>query len=183
MDKVLDSAILSSANKRKGILAIGAHPDDIELGCGASLARLAQKGIYIATVVMTTGNSGVDGIIDRHEESRNALKILGCHQTIHLNFADTRAHLQLNDMISALENIIKNQIPSDVEIIRVYTMHDADRHQDHLAVYQASMVACRAIPQILGYETLSTWLSFMPQVFESVKEEYFSLKLTALKKH
>lgn len=103
MDKVLDSALLSSANKRKGILAIGAHPDDIELGCGASLARLAQKGIYIAAVVMTTGNSGTDGIIDRHEESRNALKILGCHQTIHLNFADTRAHLQLNDMISALE--------------------------------------------------------------------------------
>lgn len=110
MDKVLDSALLSSANKRKGILAIGAHPDDIELGCGASLARLAQKGIYIAAVVMTTGNSGTDGIIDRHEESRNALKILGCHQTIHLNFADTRAHLQLNDMISALEDIIKNQI-------------------------------------------------------------------------
>lgn len=133
MDKVLDSALLSSANKRKGILAIGAHPDDIELGCGASLARLAQKGIYIAAVVMTTGNSGTDGIIDRHEESRNALKILGCHQTIHLNFADTRAHLQLNDMISALEDIIKNQIPSDVEIMRVYTMHDADRHQDHLA--------------------------------------------------
>ncbi|MEK9054961.1 hypothetical protein P2S09_22890, partial [Escherichia coli] len=50
MDKVLDSALLSSANKRKGILAIGAHPDDIELGCGASLARLAQKGIYIAAV-------------------------------------------------------------------------------------------------------------------------------------
>ena len=133
MDKVLDSALLSSANKRKGILAIGAHPDDIELGCGASLARLAQKGIYIAAVVMTTGNSGTDGIIDRHEESRNALKILGCHQTIHLNFADTRAHLQLNDMISALEDIIKNQIPSDVEIMRVYTMHDADRHQDHSA--------------------------------------------------
>ncbi len=129
---------------------------------------------------MTTGNSGVDGIIDRHEESRNALKILGCHQTIHLNFADTRAHLQLNDMISATENIIKNQIPSDVEIIRVYTMHDADRHQDHLAVYQASMVACRAIPQILGYETPSTAFIYASG-FESVKEEYFSLKLTALK--
>ncbi len=133
---------------------------------------------------MTTGKSGTDGIINRHEESRNALKIyLGCHQTIHLNFADTRAHLQLNDMISALEDIIKNQIPSDVEIMRVYTMHDADRHQDNLAVYQASMVACRTIPQILGYETPSTWLSFMPQVFESVKEEYFTVKLAALKKH
>ncbi len=86
-------------------------------------------------------------------------------------------------MISALEDIIKNQIPSDVEIIRVYTMRDADRHQDHLAVYQASMVARRTIPQILGYETLKTWLSFMPQVFESVKEEYFTVKLAALKKH
>ncbi len=67
--------------------------------------------------------------------------------------------------------------------MRVYTMHDADRHQDHLAVYQASMVACRTIPQILGYETPSTRLSFMPQVFESVKEEYFTVKLAALKKH
>ena len=81
------------------------------------------------------------------------------------------------------EEFIEYQIPSDVEIMRVYTMHDADRHQDHLAVYQASMVACRTIPQILGYETPSTWLSFMPQVFESVKEEYFTVKLAALKKH
>lgn len=46
MDKVLDSALLSSANKRKGILAIGAHPDDIELGCGASLARLRKRNLY-----------------------------------------------------------------------------------------------------------------------------------------
>lgn len=51
MDKVLDSALLSSANKRKGILAIGAHPDDIELGCGASLARLAQKGIQVMPLI------------------------------------------------------------------------------------------------------------------------------------
>ncbi|HDL7647726.1 TPA: PIG-L family deacetylase [Yersinia enterocolitica] len=181
MDKVLNS--MSQSKKRKGILAIGAHPDDIELGCGASLARLARSGIYISAVVMTPGKSGASELIDRHQESREALKLLGCQQTIHLNFADTRAHLHLNDMISALEHVIQHQIPSDVEIERVYTMHNADRHQDHMAVYQASMVACRTIPQILGYETPSTWLSFMPQVFESVKEEYFNLKLEALSKH
>ncbi len=174
---------MSQSKKRKGILAIGAHPDDIELGCGASLARLARSGIYISAVVMTPGKSGASELIDRHQESREALKLLGCQQTIHLNFADTRAHLHLNDMISALEHVIQHQIPSDVEIERVYTMHNADRHQDHVAVYQASMVACRTIPQILGYETPSTWLSFMPQVFESVKEEYFNLKLEALSKH
>lgn len=183
MDKVLNYSHLSSSIKRKGVIAIGAHPDDIELGCGASLARLAKNGIYIIAVVMTAGNSGASNIIDRHQESREALKILGCQQTIHLNFADTRAHMQLNDMISALEEIINTQIPSDIEIMRVYTMHDVDRHQDHLAVYQASMVACRTIPQILGYETPSTWLSFMPQVFESVEDEFFSIKLAALSKH
>lgn len=183
MDKVLNYSHPSSSIKRKGVIAIGAHPDDIELGCGASLARLAKNGIYIIAVVMTAGNSGASNIIDRHQESREALKILGCQQTIHLNFADTRAHMQLNDMISALEEIINTQIPSDIEIMRVYTMHDIDRHQDHLAVYQASMVACRTIPQILGYETPSTWLSFMPQVFESVEDEFFSIKLAALSKH
>ena len=92
LDKFLTSALHSSEKKRKGILAIGAHPDDIELGCGASLARLAKKGIYIAAVVMTSGDSGVNDIIDRHEESREALMMLGCAQTIHLNFADIRTH-------------------------------------------------------------------------------------------
>ncbi|MBB7356174.1 PIG-L deacetylase family protein [Escherichia coli] len=167
----------------KGVLAIGAHPDDIELGCGASLARLARDGVYIIAVVMTSGKSGADKLIDRHQESREALKILGCQQTIHLDFDDTRTYLQLDGMIRALEDIIHYDIPSEVEIKRVYTMHNADRHQDHTAVYQASMVACRSIPQILGYETPSTWLSFMPQVFELVGEDDFHLKLKALSKH
>lgn len=181
---MLKSVLLpQSIKKRKGILAIGAHPDDIELGCGASLARLAKNGVYITAVVMTPGNSGADELIDRHQESREALKILGCQKTIHLDFADTRAHLELNGMIRALEDIIHHEIPSEVEIRRVYTMHNADRHQDHRAVYQASMVACRSIPQILGYETPSTWLSFMPQVFELVGEDDFNLKLKALSKH
>mgnify|MGYP000778569407 CR=1 FL=1 len=85
VDKVLDSAILSSANKRKGILAIGAHPDDIELGCGASLARLAQKGIYIATVVMTTGNSGVDGIMAKTSSQMFPIRLLVSSSNSHQN--------------------------------------------------------------------------------------------------
>lgn len=174
---------LSSYTRKVGVLAIGAHPDDIELGCGASLARLAKQGVYIAAVVMTSGKYGTSELIDRRQESYNALTILGCKKVIHFDFTDTQTYLQLNDMISTLENVIKHEIPHDVEIIRVYTMHDADRHQDHIAVYQASMVACRSIPQILGYETPSTWLSFMPQVFESVEEDNFNLKLSALSKH
>lgn len=182
MDKIISSAF-PSVEKRQGILAIGAHPDDIELGCGASLARLAKKGIYVTAVVMTSGEEESAKNSDRYHESSEALKILGCQKIIHLNFSQTRTYMQLNDMITALEDVIARQIPSEVEIMRVYTMHDIDRHEEHLAVYQASMIACRDIPQIFGYETPGTWLSFIPQVFESVDEEYFTLKLAALKKH
>lgn len=130
---------------------------------------------------MTTGNSGTDGIIDRHEESRNALKILGCHQTIHLNFADTRAHLQLNDMISALEDIIKKS--------------NSFWCWNHAGIYHAW---CR--PPSGSSRCLSSFNGCLPHYstnsrlrnpkllafiyasgFESVKEEYFTVKLAALK--
>ena len=173
----------SEYRKRKGVLAIGAHPDDIELGCGATLAHLVRKGLYVVAVVMTSGQAGAAASVDRHEESRHALKILGCQQIIHLSYPDTCAHTELNNMISTLEDILKNRSPPDVDIIRVYTMHAADRHQDHVAVYKASVVACRSVPQILGYETPSVWISFMPQVFGAVDEECFSIKLAALREH
>ncbi|HFF9377242.1 TPA: PIG-L deacetylase family protein, partial [Escherichia coli] len=118
-----------------------------------------------------------------YEESREALKILGCNKIINLDFNDTKLYLQLKEMIDSLERILATEIPSDVEIMRVYTMHNADRHQDHVAVYQASMVACRHIPQILGYETPSTWISFSPQVFEPLEENHFEKKISALSKH
>lgn len=132
---------------------------------------------------MTPGQSGTSENINRFNESREALNIIGCQQIFHLNFEDTRTYLYLNDMIHALEDIIYNKTPDGIEIVRAYTMHNADRHQDHMAVYQASMVSCRGIPQILGYETPSTFLSFVPQVFESIEEEDFELKIKALSKH
>ncbi|WP_410007999.1 PIG-L deacetylase family protein, partial [Escherichia coli] len=46
----------TSSGKRTGILAIGAHPDDIELGCGASLSYYSNEKVYIISVVMTPGS-------------------------------------------------------------------------------------------------------------------------------
>ncbi|WP_194206262.1 PIG-L deacetylase family protein [Superficieibacter sp. 1612_C1] len=168
---------------QKGILAIGAHPDDIELGCGASLARLIAEGYYVIAVVMTAGTSGCNKDVDRHNESKMALSFLGCQQIVHLDFEDTRTSQQLDEMIKALEDVIKHRFPPQVRLIRAYTMHDNDRHQDHRAVHKASIVACRNIPQILGYETPSTWLTFIPQVFENVSEEKFTKKVQAISLH
>ncbi|GAB0633684.1 hypothetical protein DZ11F45_48210 [Escherichia coli] len=165
---------------QKGIIAIGAHPDDIELGCGASLARLINDGYHVVAVVMTQGTAGCDDNINRHDESRNSLQSLGCQQIFHLHFEDTQTQYHIDRMIKSLEDIIFKHIPENIEIIRAYTMHDGDRHQDHRAVHKASIVACRKIPQVLGYETPSTWLNFVPQVFEEVDEYFFNVKLKAL---
>jgi len=61
-------------------------------------------------------------------------------------------------------------------------MFKEDRHQDHRAVYQASMVACRRVPQILSYETPSSYPNFVPTVFEAVGD-YMEIKVEALKLH
>jgi LmbE family N-acetylglucosaminyl deacetylase len=61
-------------------------------------------------------------------------------------------------------------------------MFDQDRHQDHRAVYQASAVACRSVPQILGYETPSSYPNFVPTIFEPV-DSFMERKIDALKLH
>jgi LmbE family N-acetylglucosaminyl deacetylase len=56
-----------------GIIAIGAHPDDIELGCGASLTKLASKGFNVYSVVLSAGDKGNPVDFDRIKEAKNGL--------------------------------------------------------------------------------------------------------------
>lgn len=164
-------------DQRKTILALGAHPDDLELGCGATLAKLVSGGAQIHAVVFTDGRMGSAEGADRGAEARSALASLGI-QSIHLHsFPDTRLHEHLNELIAAIEEHVRDVSPD-----RVYTMFDGDRHQDHRAVYEASAVACRSVPQILAYETPSSYPNFVPTVFEPV-DDFIERKVAALKLH
>ncbi len=58
------------------ILAIGAHPDDVELGCGGTLAKLISEGKKVAIIDLTEGELGTRGTAEtRKEEAANAAKI------------------------------------------------------------------------------------------------------------
>jgi LmbE family N-acetylglucosaminyl deacetylase len=72
------------------ILAIGAHPDDIELGCGGSLAKLARAGSRIHALVLSRGGRGCHAGVDRSDESHRALRRLGVAEVIQQDFPDTR---------------------------------------------------------------------------------------------
>jgi LmbE family N-acetylglucosaminyl deacetylase len=161
----------------KTVLALGAHPDDLELGCGATLAKLSARGVAVHAVVFSDGKLGGPAEVDRTLETRAALLALGVTKVTQHDFIDTRLHEALNNLIACIENHVRTIGPD-----RVYTMFHLDRHQDHRTVHEASMVACRKVPQILGYETPSSYPNFMPTVFEPI-DEYIEAKIAALKLH
>lgn len=168
---------LNLMNKLNKVLALGAHPDDLELGCGATLAKLAAAGVEIIALVLSRGGQGAHSEADRASETEAALKSLGVSRVVQHDFADTRLHEHLNDLIAVIEEHVRELAPE-----RVYTMFDGDRHQDHRAVYQASAVACRRVGQILGYETPSSYPNFVPTLFEPV-DDFIEQKIAALKIH
>jgi len=161
----------------KTVLALGAHPDDLELGCGATLAKLSAGGVAVHTVVFSDGREGGPPGFDRAAETRAALEALGVTSVIQHDFADTRLHESLNELIACIEEHVRKLVPD-----RVYTMFHLDRHQDHRTVHEASVVACRKVRQILGYETPSSYPNFTPTVFEPV-DDFIEAKVEALKLH
>jgi|SRR6478672_3577042 len=161
----------------KTVLALGAHPDDLELGCGATLAKLSARGVAIHAVVFSNGSLGGPSECDRAQETHAALHALGVSTISQHDFADTRLHEALNELIACTEEHVRKVVPD-----RVYTMFHQDRHQDHRAVHEASIVACRSVPQILGYETPSSYPNFMPTLFEPI-DEFIDAKIGALKLH
>jgi LmbE family N-acetylglucosaminyl deacetylase len=115
--------------------------------------------------------------VDRGEETLTALRSLGVQSVQQHSFPDTRLHEHLNDLIATIEHHVREISPS-----RVYTMFHGDRHQDHRTIYEASIVACRRVPQILAYETPSSYPNFVPTVFEPI-DDFIERKVAALKLH
>jgi LmbE family N-acetylglucosaminyl deacetylase len=78
------------------VLAIGAHPDDVEFGCGATLARWARAGAHVELLVLTDGSKGTwapdrdlaDLVTTRRTEQRLAARTLGARAVHHLDAVD-----------------------------------------------------------------------------------------------
>ncbi|MDA1000289.1 MAG: PIG-L family deacetylase, partial [bacterium] len=110
------------------ILAIGPHPDDLEYGCGGTLARYAAGGHRVNMLVLTQGGEGGDASIRRREQE-TAAEILGIQELTFGEYPDTRIPLD-KDFISFLEGMMEKTKP---DIIFVH--HGNDTHQDHRTVH------------------------------------------------
>ena len=125
---------------RVDVMAFGAHPDDIELGCGGTLVKLVEAGHSVVMVDMVRGELGTRGTLEtRAAEAARAAELIG---------AVARENLALEDGDIHASAVSKRRV---VEVIREYCPHLVllpyyeDRHPDHYntgeAVYAGAYLA------------------------------------------
>lgn len=146
----------------KIILAIGAHPDDIEIGCGGTLAKLHAEGNSINIATLSLGAVGGQPKA-RKKEANLAAKYLEANLYFG-NFADTKIGHN-RDTILFIENIVQ-----EVQPTHVYTHSFHDSHQDHRSIYQATITACRQTHNIFSYQSPSSTTEFKPNIFININK-------------
>ena len=145
------------------ILAIGAHPDDIEVGCSGTLAKYARNGHDIYLLVMTEGHMGGEGTIRKREQTKSA-KILKSRELIWGGYKDTLLTPHMNQMVHDVEAVIKKIAPDFI-----FVHHQDDTHQDHRALAKATVSATRYIRNVLFFEGPTTQ-NFSPTIFVDIRE-------------
>lgn len=154
-------------------LAIGAHPDDAELGCGATLALLKKRGHKVYILVLTRGEASGDPKI-REKECRLSAKTIGVEKIFFGNLRDTEITDGV-ETVMAIENVI-NLVKPNI----VFAHSSKDGHQDHRNAGLASQSAARHVKKVLLYESPAAFTEFHPRVFVDVSST-FNIKLEALK--
>lgn len=108
------------------LLFFGAHPDDIELSAGGTIAKSVRDGLRVGMVDLTTGEMGTRGTPQtRRREAANAAKILGASFRIHLDFQDGNLQTGREQELEVIE-VIRASRPR-----LVFAPYPDDRHPDH----------------------------------------------------
>jgi len=156
------------------ILALGAHPDDIEFGCGASLVCFARAGHDVYLYVATCGELGGNPEV-RKEEQEASAAFIGVRKIFWGGYDDCRIPLN-SELIVNIENVL-NEIKPDYTFVH----YKEDTHQDHRVLASATISATRYIPNFLFYE-VPTSVNFNPNVYINI-DDAINDKLLLLQKH
>lgn len=156
------------------ILALGAHPDDIEVGCGGTLIKYAENGHRIFLMVLTEGGQG--GLPDvRKREQAQAAKILRAEKVYWGGYKDTEVPLG-RELIQTVEEIVKK-----IEPHFIFVHYHDDTHQDHRHLAMSTITATRYTKNVLFYEGPTTQ-NFAPTVFVDI-EQAMDRKIQSLEAH
>ena len=158
----LDKAAAARAALVTRVLAIGAHPDDVEIGAGGTIAQHIAARDRVTILTMSRGRLGGDPQ-RRLGEAQEAAHRLGA-KIIVGDLEDT-AIPENGPAIELIERAVAEVSP---DVVYVHSAHDV--HQDHRAVHAATSVAARKVARVLCYQSPSSTIEFRPTVFVPVSE-------------
>ena len=145
------------------ILAIGAHPDDIELGCGGTLLRATKEGHAVYMLTMTKGAASGNPL-QRANEMMQASKFIGAKDFRIDDLPDTRLASNIDELIRHIEDYV-DEVDPDL----IFTHSSGDAHHDHRSVAAATLEAARFYSNILSYEIPLT-KDFNPVVYYDISD-------------
>ena len=162
----------------KRILCIAAHPDDMEMGTGGTLAKHRSIGDDVSVVICTQGIGGACGDPKtREQEAKLAANILD----VKLQCLDYPI-LKLNKPSREFELIIKD-IVEEINPDRLYTQTPFDYHQVHTSVSKCVTNAAKNIKQMLYFEDISSVSpEFKANAYVDITD-YIDLKIKCLAMH
>jgi LmbE family N-acetylglucosaminyl deacetylase len=159
------------------VLFIGAHPDDIELGCGALISHILP--ISEVMCVTLSDNQKNPLLTNLPEEHHRSMAVLGVpEKNVVLGQFETRRFPELRQEI--LEYMIRLNRTFKPEIVFVHTK--ADIHQDHATITEEGLRAFRGTT-VLGYDVLRSSYGFFPNFLVEVTQQDVDCKIAALREY
>lgn len=156
------------------ILAVGAHPDDIELGAGGTIARHVEEGDEVHFLILTYGEKSGEKEV-RKREALESAKVLNVPYVSFAEIPDTMVTEGI-ETIMKIEDVVKKLEPN-----RVYTHCIKDTHQDHRNAAYATFSATREVPEVFSFESPDIFPNFNPQYYVRTTNT-ISKKIEALQK-
>jgi LmbE family N-acetylglucosaminyl deacetylase len=159
------------------VLFIGAHPDDIELGCGALIANIAGCiEVLCVTLSDNLKNTALQNVVEEHYRSMAVLGVPRDHDRVETfetrNFPHARQEI--------LEYLFQLNRQFHPEIVFAHTK--ADIHQDHNVVTEEALRAFRGTT-LLGFDALRSSYGFFPHFLVEVTGQDVERKVQALKEY
>jgi len=159
------------------VLVVSAHHDDLELGCGGTVAKLLDSGHKVVSLVMThSGYNAPDGTSVRSKniaksEAVSASRTLG-YELICFNEDTFDIPIKDSNICKILETIDKHQIDT------LFTHWHGDTHPPHRRVNTMVLHASRQVPRVMGFAV--NWYIgeqiFSPKLFVSIEETQWKTK-------
>ncbi len=158
----------------KKILFLGAHPDDIELGCGALLSNISKRvDILAVTLSDNQKNPSLDKVVDEHYRSMEILGV-GPEQVVLGPFETRNFPRDRQEILEFLFDLNRKHRP---DMVFVHTQ--ADIHQDHSVTTMEALRAFRGTT-VLGFDVMRSSYGFFPHFLIEVTQEDVEKKVEAL---